>query len=627
MKTKRKTKILSLILAITVVTTMIMAVPFTASAAENDGYAEWIIYGEKASTSKYYTTYNKSENVTDPTYTAKYDDASVTTLQDFKYTSCKGDRVTIPAGSMHAAKLNTGFTMTINTKLSSDNSTFDSYDLVIVYASRYANKPTTITVNENSDKQENMILDDTICAHKFKDMKADQVTIKPSDGEGRLYYVGIKYKVPSDTPSIEIPEQSYNVPVGESVAIEYDTDNLTEELTWESSDSCAKVENGVVEGVSTGEAKITARANDIEKSCQVYVSESKTVYITIGLGISNAKIQKESGGEPEALTSGAKIMDYGKYKITYDLSAPKTYLPDIESDEFQVGTGTKPVLALNSKNNEIESVSFGPEVYNAMYGKTIVWGVEDQKWYPASMHEINSLQQKNIVLIAGAVKGNTEDSDVYMTVQGGKLSGARDAASQGTFQINKDTILSIPVVSGSKISVKNDAGDNKATYTLGTKSNQTGDVTNYDPSSAEVEQGYVELKVTVNGFLAYIELTTPASPITWDKGVTDSGYYNDENGKKGVIRFLQGYSGTAESYGFYLLDKESKIIVGSKIEGTEDINNADGIYADLINIEANNSDLYYMKAFVVVDGKEIWGPAFGGKVDDWEKEVEKPTVQ
>ena len=31
-----------------------------------------------------------------------------------------------------------------------------------------------------------------------------------------------------------------------------------------------------------------------------------------------------------------------------------------------------------------------------------------------------------------------------------------------------------------------------------------------------------------------------------------------------------------------------------------------------------------MKAYVVVNGAEIWGPAFGGKVN-WDRPVEKPT--
>ncbi len=428
---------------------------------------------------------------------------------------------------------------------------------------------------------------------------------------------------------MNIPEETYNVPTGEELKITPETENLTGDITWKSDNPSITVKEGDVKGVGVvkgdqpGQATITAESvtDNIKDTCTVIVSNSKIVNVSFGLGIGSAKIQKQPDGQPQELIKGEQRLDYGNYKITYELSAPMTYVADNISEDFTVGTNSPTRLELNTKNHEISEVSFGPEVYNAMYGKTIIWGCDSDTWYPKSMHEINSLQQNNIVPIAGAVQGKTEDSDVYMTVQGGKLHAARS----GSFQINENTVLSIPVVENSTITVKNDASK-KATYTLGKETDIKSDKT-YEATAEDVQKGYVQLKVTAkDGYLQYITVETPASPITWGEGETDSGYY-DEDGKKGVIRFLQGYSGEAEGYGFYLLDKESKIIVGSKIEGKEDINNADGIYADLINIEENNSDLYYMKAFVVVDGKEIWGPAFGGKVDDWEREVEKPTVQ
>lgn len=645
MKTKRKTKILSLILAITVVATMIMAVPFTASAADGvDAYAEWYASTAGIGSSLTVAVDETGGTLTEsPTFTTDKAGSAASAYpftpdSSFSWSGFTKKVTGDGSNRLNAIKMEKDTNITINTKFSQNKEKgYASYDLKVVFSNTAKTTDGGITVTgtggtstnnfENDNSEKTGTTSWTVKEYNKKEIDCDTITITRQSGENHIIYIGLKYNYPTTEPELNIPENTYNIPTGEEITIVPETKNLTGDVTWESNDESVTVDGGVVKGVKPGQATVTAKSekDGVQDTCTVIVSNSKTINVSFGRGITNVKIQKQPDGSLEELKTGSNVLEFGTYKITYDMAAPMTYVPDNIPEEFTVGTNLPitSTLALNTKNHEIPSVSFGPEVYNAMYGKTIIWGVEGETWYPASMHVIDSLGQNNIVPIAGAVQGNTEDSDVYMTIKGGKIHAARD----GNFQINAPAVLSVPVVEKSVVTVTNYAdgtNEHNATYTLGSnESTSAGGSTTYTATAEDAQKGYVEINVTVNGYLQSVTVNTPESPITWGEGETDSGYY-DEGGKKGVIRFLQGYTGTATGYGFYIVDKDGKIIESNKIEGNKDLSDAEGIYADLIDIQENNQDSYYMKAYVVVDGKEIWGPHFGGTVN-WTRPVEKPT--
>ncbi len=139
MKTKRKTKILSLILAITVVTTMIMAVPFTASAAEGDVYTEWVANANNfTSTALSMSTPAPNTLTAKPTLTADKEGSNPGYKDVTGLSSIDGINGPISiSGNIRGVKMEGKTKITLNTNFSENtkNSEFASYSLKIIVSS------------------------------------------------------------------------------------------------------------------------------------------------------------------------------------------------------------------------------------------------------------------------------------------------------------------------------------------------------------------------------------------------------------------------------------------------------------------------------------------------------------
>ena len=109
--------------------------------------------------------------------------------------------------------------------------------------------------------------------------------------------------------------------------------------------------------------------------------------------------------------------------------------------------------------------------------------------------------------------------------------------------------------------------------------------------------------------------------VPYDKllgGETDSGKYTSADAQtKGVIRFLQGYTGVDVSgYGFYFVDGDGEIVkyegADYKLESTAPMTG--GFYGDLDAIPENYTNTYYAKPFVNIemcirDSNNVYAPA------------------
>ncbi len=128
---------------------------------------------------------------------------------------------------------------------------------------------------------------------------------------------------------------------------------------------------------------------------------------------------------------------------------------------------------------------------------------------------------------------------------------------------------------------------------------------------------------------SYEAAEAPTTKVSFGTHEIDSGYYNVSEVKKGVIRFLQEITGDASEvkrFGFYIVNSSGETLLAA-VSTPNDQDEIDGIYADLKNIEeneGNKTNMFYMKAFVDYgNGFLDYGNAFGDKVN-WEREVNEP---
>ncbi len=119
---------------------------------------------------------------------------------------------------------------------------------------------------------------------------------------------------------------------------------------------------------------------------------------------------------------------------------------------------------------------------------------------------------------------------------------------------------------------------------------------------------------------------------------TDSGVYyeNDDNGKKdtekGIIRFLQKYDGAGVTeYGFYFVDQDGVVKKTTHMSGAEGWNDlVGGFYGDLTEIEEEgyNGPFYALPYVCINGGSPIYGPVGpdGGAKVDSEHWVKNPDA-
>ena len=108
-------------------------------------------------------------------------------------------------------------------------------------------------------------------------------------GSGQNDICLYKFIVNENPPSISIDNDIPAMQVGGTFALTATTENLTEDLTWTSSNTnVATVDNGTVTAVTMGKATITASANDVKatKTVTVYPTEDSELSIADAITVS-----------------------------------------------------------------------------------------------------------------------------------------------------------------------------------------------------------------------------------------------------------------------------------------------------------------------------------------------------
>ncbi len=141
--------------------------------------------------------------------------------------------------------------------------------------------------------------------------------------------------------------------------------------------------------------------------------------------------------------------------------------------------------------------------------------------------------------------------------------------------------------------------------------------------TAKSEDEIVYISADGECVISQIQVTVPDSAEYFGNGKADSGWYEKDGAKEGVIRFLQQFKGqsqgTVKKYGFYFIDPKGNI---EKAKITEEKELTDeGIYADLYGITNGDTKTYSAKAFVTIDDggtqTTYWSGKIDGSVSDW----------
>ena len=321
----------------------------------------------------------------------------------------------------------------------------------------------------------------------------------------------------SDSELLVAPQNSKTL----TATVENMGDLTADSVVWSSNnEKVATVENGVVTGVSLGTATITASItyNDItySKTCEVTVSNSSDVFVTLGHPIKSLTLSQNGESKYVISANGIENIDFGTYDVSYENNAPMTYVGDNVPASLTVDAETT-AFTINTKLNTLAETTFSDEVYEAISkSKSVKWGASGSTWYPTSFGYLNSLEQNNIFPVAGSVDESKSDSVVYATVQGGKI---HSFGRNGNFQFNAGTKMTVPVVPGSTVTVINysndSSGSNNNVYTI--DGVQVGTLKSDDAAQSSVyeykyvytgtENGSVEIVGLSGGYLSSVTVT------------------------------------------------------------------------------------------------------------------------
>lgn len=105
-------------------------------------------------------------------------------------------------------------------------------------------------------------------------------------------------------PTVELDKTSLNMTVGDTATITATVNGKDQTVEWASSDeSVAKVENGNITANKAGNAKITAKANGVETSCEITVAE-KAVAPSNNRSSSNNNNKPSNGNSSRPASNG-----------------------------------------------------------------------------------------------------------------------------------------------------------------------------------------------------------------------------------------------------------------------------------------------------------------------------------
>ena len=598
----RKRRILSLLLAVAVTATMLIAVPLTASAAEETGYAEWTIYGNSNITAE--QPYNEKKSSSDNDITP---DIQVSgpfgSKSSFKSTDKDVTLTKYSDGSIvdfksmtinKSLKLQQGTYVKIDTKLS-DSTKFNKYDLTIAYGASTSGKGIKVTGTGSGTtdiKDSSAVNANEVVVKEYTGLRDDTITIERDGSESWLLYVGIKYGYDAtyteDVTSVDIVQENETVYVDSTIDLKVTVlpDNAKNRgITWsaEPSDKVKIDADGTLHGLDACDAvtvKATSKSNP-EKSdtCTVVVKK-----------------------KPEV--PGQELTDVN------DLAPAENTTYDLLNAAISVGVEDNMSIYFKKHsyfNNHVAVLGTDDMVYNGSKKSMSLSGSENKG-------SIKVSQGKNVIALKlpnkATIKLNVHawGSSPVTGYIASSLDKCTKNVPESEFNLATTPLLSTTGTAAGLLEYTNETGDNQIVYISG-----TGDLGIYD------------INVTLDGQSVF------------GKGAADTGMYKTEGAAElGVIRFLQQYtSDTAVTkYGFKIINSETGDIVNQGVDVSASKNPEavvkNGFYADVYGIKkGEESDVkYYAKAYVMTDDKTIfWSD---GKIDgkiDWDnvKEVEKDT--
>lgn len=531
MKTMRLKRIFALFLALAVMSTVIVALPLTVSAASvNDlqTITETTVFNLKDGVTSYDTSgalyydgklFIKTDNISGSGGSTFHNPITNT---DDDYTNVVRLK---QIGNRHMAlKVDNGAKITIYCNTRSGRvvaiSTSDTNNPKNFVATSF-NQQTSFTYTSTSEQ----IL--YIASYPIN----TDGTYPDNVSSGADMYVGaIVVEYETIEPTIYLNKTSVDVAVGGTDTINVvNSENLEKitSTTFESdnSDIATVDDSGTITGVSEGTATITVTASDgtnqATATCAVNVANDIDVNV-ISSGVTalgTVKLISTEDTSVEYTMESNVIPDvpFGTYTVSAENLAPVTYT--LNYPETLDVTPTSRSLTITQSNNEFDTATFSDEVYNKIIGNSVMWGFLESAPKPTSFQKIDSLGSSKYVPIAGSLNSGNSDSEVIAYLTGEKLTGSRT----GNFQFNRNTTLRIPVVPGSKVTVVNYSSDTTTTHncvysiTEDTgKAVQVGDLTDetagttfssvfeYDYIYTGSANGYVDITSLGGGYLSSI---------------------------------------------------------------------------------------------------------------------------
>ncbi len=658
----RKRRILSLLLAVAVTVTMLVAVPLTASAATTNFKVEDKAYSAGQSivssseiTAEFSGAVSKSGGSA-PAVTKNSESTSQTKypyyvpLRGTDENTATKDYVILKITPKKDGKLSVYLLAT--QPISKNN--FNIY-----YKDTTANgaNVTTTLDNPSSAGEKTIEIENAIANHTYAFWQ---------NNTGNFGFVGFDF-VTEDVPIVQT--KSLSISGADTLYIQQ-TANLTatqdeganEEIKWEVEEGGENfVDIDPVTGAVTGKAagtatiKATATTSNTTATHDITVNkrdavteltldrEKADVYVGKDINLT-ASIKPESmqqyykvewsaegTGEPkgEATVSDGKVT--GKKagevtitaKVTDDEEKPHEATCTVTVKDIPKLDGG---VSFTDESNMKEKLVAAKETntYNLLKDAEAKGYTTDQvALEKESPYEAKHLYYNNEIGIAGSAGNqynNKSSVDIDQTTP--HENGIRLKQSQDEFALK--------LAPGSTVRVYVKGGGSTERYgTIGTKTGitdqnasevlaKTGNLANYAEglmahTNKTGAEEVVYVSATSDSYISQIQIVVAPK---FGDGIADSGYYTvDPDKNEGAIRFLQSFSDNTavKKFGFLIINGgtgefEPSITADTATEVASDdtakigqIASAGGFYADVTGITYESSDKYYAKAFVVID--------------------------
>ena len=180
-------------------------------------------------------------------------------------------------------------------------------------------------------------------------------------------------------PTVELDKTSLNMTVGDTATLTATVKGKDQTVEWTSSDeSVAKVENGSVTAIKAGNAKITAKANGVETSCEITVTEKAVTPSNNRSSSNNKNKPSNSNSSRPASNSGSSSSSNNGGSSSSSSSTPATN--GCANGNHSIGVGNMGRW-FNSRS-EVES--YWKQVCNSWSSKWESGQITDAEYYANS---------------------------------------------------------------------------------------------------------------------------------------------------------------------------------------------------------------------------------------------------